>query len=133
MIFPYQYDRGRLWSLPGLPRNVLHMCFHTPEDSLHVVWLSYLAAVDLILFIFLGSFLLFCLIFFFSRYFSALGICTLPWSGVALLSVLVRSGEVCVSAVPFLLSGRLFSAREMHGSKEVPIQGAVGVAGSWHG
>lgn len=40
------------------------MCFHTPEDSLHVVWLSYLAAVDLILFIFLGSFLLFCLIFF---------------------------------------------------------------------
>lgn len=41
------------------------MCFHTPEDSLHVVWLSYLAAVDLILFIFLGSFLLFCLIFFF--------------------------------------------------------------------
>lgn len=52
---------------------------------------------------------------------------------MALLSVLVRSGEVCVSAVPFLLSGRLFSAREMHGSKEVPIQGAVGVAGSWHG
>lgn len=57
-----------------------------------------------------GYFLLFCLIF------SANSrIWTLPWSGVALLTVPVWSREVCVSAVPFPLSGWSFSVREVHG------------------
>lgn len=90
--------------------------------------LSYLAYFY---FFFFGLFGFFCLIPSPSpppKYFCSLGICTLPWNGVALLSVVAWNGEVCVSAVPFSLLGT-----EMRRSKEVPIQALVGIAGPWHG
>lgn len=65
-------------------------CSSIFQRTLDMMWLSCRAAIDLILFNCFWYLLLIPLIFSANS-----GICTLQWSGVALLTVLVESGVVC--------------------------------------
>lgn len=86
--FPYQYDRDRLWSLPDFARNVLPQSGGFSSCGMVVVP----GCCRLNFMYFLRLFSHFMLDFFLIL--QLLGICTLPWSGVALLSVLVWSKRV---------------------------------------
>lgn len=105
--FPYQYDRDRPDSLPGLARNVLCMFFHISEDSWHgVIVMRGCHRLNFIYF--WGLFCLFLLDFF------QLILEFAPFLGMVWLFSQCLCGAERSVSVPLPFLGWSFSAWGMH-------------------